>query len=273
MINKRKNIRQIIQQSARSDLVRNDLDSSSRLRLRPVVTNLSFGGMGLLFLPSLGQDEIKELHNGDANLHVEMNLPPSTRTIGVTGKVRWFRQKAYQGNYLTFMGIEFINKSTELYREIDRFLKSPAPTSELFKNKRSFPRIHSDIKAEFELPGIKRFHFFRKKNIAEIFNISAQGAQLNCLSRLSEKERNILNTPGTVFPLKFYLPTASKWLHLACRPVHCAVAEKNGKELTVIGLKFVQLSEQDQIHLIEYVCIRKNVYLKKEIEKMGTQAA
>lgn len=272
MINKRKNIRQIIQQSARSDLVRADLDSSSRLRLRPVVTNLSFGGMGLLFLPSMDQEEIKELHNGDANLHVEMNLPPSTRMLGVTGKVRWFRQRSYQGNHLTFMGIEFVNKSTELYREIDRFLKSPSPTSELYKNKRSFPRIHSDLKGEFEIPGIKRFNFFRKRNAVEIFNISAQGAMLNCLSSLSEKERNILKA-GTLIPLKFFLPSAAKWLHLGCRPVHCSVSEKNGKEITVIGLKFVQLSEQDQIHLIEYVCIRKNVFLKKEIEKMGSHAA
>ena len=273
MINKRKNLRQIIQQPARSDLIRADLDSSSRLRLRPVVTNLSFGGMGLLFLPSLDKNEIFQLHNGEANLHVEMTLPPSTRTLDVTGKVRWLRQKDYQDNHLTFVGIEFVNKSTELYREIDRFLKSPNPTSELYKNKRNFPRIHSDLKADFEIPGIKRFGLFRKKNSAEIFNISAQGAMLSCLSKLSEKERAILRTSGTLIPLRFYLPTASKWLHLICRPVHCSVSEKNGKETTWIGLKFVKLAEQDQLSLIEYVCIRKNVYLKKDIEKLGSHAA
>ena len=268
MLNKRKHKRYVIQQRAKSDLLQGNTDFVHRFRYKPTIVNLSFGGLGLLFVPAIETANLALLQSGKCNLFVEFNLPPSAKMLEITGKLKWSRQKTYGDISYSLVGIEFLHKTQELYREIDKFLKAPAPYSELFKNKRSFPRINSDLKTEFTIPGIKKFRIFPKTFYGTLSNISAIGALVQIRPRLTDRELQILSGSDNLITLKFQLPGLMKNVSVEARPVHLRNTIQAGMNHTTMGVRFVNMPESLQIKFVEFVSVRKVAFLKSEIEVM-----
>lgn len=270
MINKRKHQRHLTQQVAKSDFLTAEADSIQRYKYRPVISNISFGGMGLIFVPALDHAQFRMIQSGKVNLFAEFNLPPSAKMLGITGRIKWGIQKILPDTSYTTAGIEFVHKTPELFADIDRFIKSPAPFSDLFRNKRFFPRISSDIPAQISIPGLRKFCFFPVYYSSMMKNISATGALLVIKSVLKEGEMQILKKHSALVSLKFQHPKSGKFYSVNARPVYVKKSLEDNVPCSVIGVKFVNLTDKDKSGLIEYTAVKKVSFLKNEIGEIRT---
>lgn len=265
-MNKRKHTRTLIHQHAQSGIIRRRFpEMTPRLELKPVISNISYGGMGLLFAPEINPHTLAQLEHDKNRIYVEFYLPPSVRKIGVSGTVRWTCRKRHLDVPFLRIGIEFQTRTQELYREISRFHDNPARHSELYKNRRFFPRIPADCSAHFTISGIKKLGVLPRSFAGRIDNISATGAGL-LVGAFNEKEFRIIRSGAAVLNLKFTLPGTANRLTLHARPVHIRRQRSSSASSGIhLGLKFVRMRERDLSLLFEYVCIKRVSLLKEEI--------
>ncbi|EKD25864.1 MAG: hypothetical protein ACD_79C01465G0002 [uncultured bacterium] len=269
MINKRKHQRFFMQQTARSGLLNDNLVLNNRPRIqhRPVLSNISFGGMGLIFIPELNKETADLLQAGKNNIYLEFFLPPSINSMNVTGKVKWHYLKRINQSIYSTVGIEYVTKTQELYREIDKFLKSASPSSELYKNQRFFPRIHSEIKTQFTIPGVTKFLVLPKYFEGTISNISVLGVKLKISPPLNQKDTNLLKEHSGFINLRFFLPSVKHMFTMKCRVIHVHNVQSGKSHQTMIGLKFIDVNDKDRMLLIEYTSVKRSMFLKQEMQQ------
>jgi len=263
-MNNRTNQRLHMQHNAKLGILHAELANvAPRMTLKPVIANISFGGMGLIFIPELDEDLLDILLLGKSNVYIEFFLPPSLKSIGVTGKVKWIRRRNHINNPFTYLGIEFITKTQELYREIDKFLKAPSPSSDLLKNQRFFPRIYLDIHASFTISGFKRLFLLSKTFDGTVLNISAVGMLLASAS-LKTNAINALRKKNFI-QLKFSIEQIHYQFSIQCRVVHIKTIGKDENKQTILGLKFLNLNDKEKNLLIEYVVVKRVSLLQEEV--------
>ncbi len=260
--NHRKHHRLILHQSARCLVLRgNFLESSPRLDLKAVISNLSFGGMRLLFTGRAFDDKaLTLLKSGQHNLFVEFLLPPALATLNVTCKVKWVSRKSYLNTELWLLGLEFVTKTQDLYREIDRFFKLANPGSEWVRERRFFPRVPERETVRFTVSGMKRWLFFPRHFEGTIQNLSAMGLSVRTV--LKEKDMETLKSGVSHLKLEFGLPTFQR-METEARAVHVEPTRFESSPGAILGIKFLGLSEKDQGGLSEYVVAKRAAFLKE----------
>ncbi len=264
-MNNRTNQRLHMQHNAKLGILHSELANvAPRMTLKPIIANISFGGMGLIFIPELSDDLLDVLLSGKSNVYVEFFLPPSLKSIGVTGKVKWIRRRHHVHNSFTYIGVEFITKTQELYREIDKFLKAPSPSSDLLKNQRFFPRVYVDINASFSISDFKRFFLLAKIFHGNVLNISAVGVLLSVTPPLKANAMNALRKNNLV-QLKFTLEQINHPFSIQCRVVHMKTIGKDDNKQTILGFKFLNLNDKEKNILIEYVVVKRVSLLQQEV--------
>lgn len=232
-------------------------------KIRPVITNISFNGLGLLTFPELRFKDLEELIRGNHFLKVSFSLPPSINKIEVDCILRWSSTIELTDFSYTRIGVEYLVKTQELFREIESYTKSPSPGSLIHKNQRFFPRIHSNIPVKLNLPSIGFISsFFKKHYSAVIKNISATGMLIKVDDSLNNSTIEALRKSTTRLNISFYITPIKRKFHLLLRPIHIQVSKNH----SLIGLKIVKIAPIEQALLLEYVAVRKALFLKSELQ-------
>ena len=283
--NHRKHPRLLLHQSARCVVLRGDfLDASPRFDLKAIISNLSFGGMRLLFIGRVFDEEARSLLKSNQHLLlVELCLPSSLATLQVTCRVKWFAKKFYVNNEMWVLGLDFVTKTQELYREIDRFFKSTNPSSEWVQERRFFPRVPENVRLRFSGSNMKRWFFFPKHFEGNLQNLSAMGMLVHVVLK---KDIDILRIDNTHLKIDFRL---SDFLHIEAeartvyvKPI-CSDNDASPGYITIIkpqaliklqallGIQFLHLSEKNQDAILEYVAAKCAV--QKEEKKSDHKEA
>ncbi|MBN2143256.1 MAG: PilZ domain-containing protein [Candidatus Aureabacteria bacterium] len=264
MTDSRSHRRCYLQQYARGGILhRGWTEFTPRLNFKPVIKDISFGGMGLILFSPIGQQSLELLQNGKSNLFIEFNLPPSLKTMGITGKVKWVKKKNYLQTPFTTLGIEFINKTQELYREIDKFFKIATTQSELNPNRRFFPRIPVQLRTDYTIDGILNWGLFPKVFRADVLNLSALGISIKTITPLKEKELKWLIKRPQQIKLKFFVDYLNRFVHTNARAIYFNPGSLS--QSVILGMKFINLPERDQSMLVEYLSLKRHLFIKEDI--------
>jgi c-di-GMP-binding flagellar brake protein YcgR len=268
IVNNRNHDRVPLQVNAQCGLMHEDVvESAPPLIHRPTLANLSFGGMRLLFVPSLQEREVERLRAGKSNLFLEFMLPPSTRPLQTTLKIKWVRKKKFGDTIALILGAEFVTKTQTLYREIDGYFQALSPSSVLYKDRRFFPRIPLNLDMKFTIQGIKKLGWFQQIYDGEMVNISAVGLRLKPKTNFSRKTVKALRNESRLLYARFNVNEIGMPLTVTGRPVYLEGQKRD--EIPAqpqIGLKFTNLSENHQGRLIEYVTVKRQQFLRQEID-------
>lgn len=266
--NKRKHNRQILHQTCKGGLInQNSYPSAPKLNLRPILTNISFGGMRLHFINSLNSITCDDLIKGRANLYIEFHLAPSMKELGVTARTKWSHKQKYHESTVTTLGVEYLLKTQDLYREIDYFFKSPTPQSILNRDRRFFPRVPLEINMDFKVEGIKILGFLTERKFnGKIINLSSTGMLIKTATPLQDKTLHWMSKNTSTLSTQFYLPELNQTFFIPARPVHISPkSNRFGSASTLIGLKFLGLSDHIQSQIQEYLLFKRNILLKEEV--------
>jgi c-di-GMP-binding flagellar brake protein YcgR len=264
MLNARKHSRAYLQHFARGGILHAKLtEFTPRLNMKPVIKDISFGGMGLILFSPLGNQTIELLQSGKSNLFLEFTLPSTMKMLGVTGKMKWMRKKNYLQTPYTSLGIEFTEKTQELYREIDRFFKMSTTQSEVNPNRRFFPRIPVKLKMEYTVTGLKKWGLIQKVFQGDILNLSAQGLSLRTITPLTAKDYECIRTAPQNIKLRFYMDFANRFFNANARAVY--INKSKDSQSLIMGIKFIDLSEQDVSMLVEYLSVKRHTFIKEDI--------
>jgi c-di-GMP-binding flagellar brake protein YcgR len=230
---------------------------------RGVIENISFGGISMLAIPELPDGIRKMLTDGKLNVYLDFNLPPSLKQIEITGKVKWTKEKKIPQAGMTVLGIEFINKNKVLFKEIDDFIKTDG-NSPLLKNKRRFTRIPLDITVKFTIKKYRGLGLFTKVYEGFLKDLSAGGMSITVTPALSKNYADNLLARRKYLFLKFFLPDFNKFFNLTGVATRITPGRVKDRPSTVIGVKFINMSEPEQHGIIEYVSLKKTQYVKEE---------
>jgi hypothetical protein len=229
--------------------------------LKAILTNLSFGGMRLVFIGSFFDEEtLALLKSGQRSLLVEFS-PASTTTLRVLCRVQWFLKKTYLHTEMWVLGLEFITKTEELYRDIDHFFKSTSSKSEETHERRLFPRVPENGALQCSTSSINRYFFFPKYFEGILQNVSTTGM----LIRVVLKKRNIekIKSRKVTLKINFELPsfqrmqTGGSMVYM--RPI------RFDPESVILGIKFLDLCEKNQGLISEYVVAKRASFLKETL--------
>lgn len=265
-MDKRKEPRVAIYRPAQASIYSGDSPSSTfpHKKIRPVITNISYNGLGLLNFPELRLKDLEELIKGNHFLKISFSLPPSINKIEVDCILRWSSTIDLTDFSYTRIGVEYLLKTQELFREIENYTKSPSPGSLIHKNQRFFPRIHSNIPIKLSLPSTGFISaFFKKSYSAVIKNISATGMLIRVDESLNSSTIEAIRRSTSRLTVSFYITPIKRKFHLLLRPIHIQVSKKH----SLIGLKIVKIAPIEQALILEYVAVRKALFLKSELQE------
>lgn len=223
---------------------------------RGVIINISHKGMLLLRLPTDIMHKNQPPLRAHETVAIKFHLPIQMNEISINGIVKHVTKKDKDFPEVGLVGIEFAKVSFIDIVSLEEYIHAePAEMAPNTRNKRKFARLKTDRPA---LVSDKKKKLLKDQK-AKVIDISATGIAVAIdMDKVTASTFAKLNDKVvTELEVAFNVATGGRIIRTTCDVCRVVTTETE----VVIGLKFNEISEDDQLTVLKYVALKREKFL------------
>lgn len=226
---------------------------------RGVIINISHKGMLMLKLPTDVMHKHQPPLREKKNVALKFHLPIQMNEISISGVIAHLTKKDVDFPEVSLVGIEFAKVSFIDIVSLEEYIHAdPTEQAPNTKNKRKFARLKSDRPA---LVSDKQKKFLKDQK-CKIGDISATGVSvfidmsLVSASAFQKMQDKIIKEVDVAFNVS----TGGRLIRAHCEVCRVSTTETH----VVLGLRFIDISEKDQLTVLKYVALKREKFLGED---------
>lgn len=226
---------------------------------RGVIINISHKGMLLLKLPTDIMHKHQPPIRAKKSVALRFHLPVQMNEISISGIVAHVTKKDEDFPEVSLVGIEFAKVSFIDIVSLEEYIHAdPEELAPNTKNKRKFARLKSDRPA---LISDKRKKFLKDQK-GKIGDISATGVSVHIdMSQVSASAfQKLQDKVITELEVAFNVSMGGRLIKAKCEVCRVSTTEA----FVVLGLRFLNISEKDQLTVLKYVALKREKFLGED---------